>query len=194
MIIKMHSNRMPTARPLKLPSRGWCLPGGGGCLTRGVSVKGVSTWGCLPRWQVSAWGCLPRRCLPRRVSTWGGGGACLGGVCLEGDVCLGGVCLGGVCLGGVCQGGVCQGGVCLGGVSVHGDVCLGGVCPGGCLPSGCLPHTPREQNDLTDRCKHITLPQNSFVGGNNRLLSVHAVQIPNFPGMGCQENVLPKSA
>ena len=51
-----------------------------------------------------------------------------------------------------------------------GDLPRGGhVCPGGCgYPSmqGAR-HSP--VNRMTDRCKSITLPQTSFVGGNNYL-------------------------
>ena len=64
-------------------------------------------------------------------------------------------------------------GVCVQGVSVQ-----QGVCPEGwisrevCLPRGCLPKDthPLYTEWLTDRCKNITLPQTSLVGGNNSFL------------------------
>ena len=50
---------------------------------------------------------------------------------------------------------------CLpGGVCPVGCVYLGGVCLGGVHPSPPV-------NRMTDSCKNITLPQTSFVGGNN---------------------------
>ena len=72
----------------------------------------------------------------------------------------------------------CLGGFCLG------DVCLGGCLPRGCLPRGCLPggvhphcmlgYTPPPVNRMTDRRKNITLPQNSFAGGDKQLQTLCA--------------------
>ena len=73
--------------------------------------------------------------------------------------------------------GMCPGAVCLGclpraGVYPEG-VCLGVVCPGGVHPQRQTPpaycmlgYTP-PVNRMTDKCKTITLPQTSFVGGKN---------------------------
>ena len=77
-------------------------------------------------------------------------------------------------LGGVCSCWVSAWGVYL----VLGGVCSGGSAPGGCLLGGCLigrctwsqgggcllPGTP--PCGQTHTCKHITLPQTSFAGGN----------------------------
>ena len=80
---RMHSSRMRTVRCNSRLCQGGCLPGGEfrlpggvgclirgdvcleGCLPGGVSVQGVSAWGCLP------WGV----CLGMSAQ----GGACLGG-------------------------------------------------------------------------------------------------------------------
>ena len=44
----------------------------------------------------------------------------------------------------------------------------GCTCPGEYLPGGgTCPATPAPVNRMTNRCKNITLPQTSFVGGKN---------------------------
>ena len=86
-----------------------------------------------------------------------------GGVCSWGVSTLGGMSTPGGCL-------------LLGGVSAPGGVCSWGCLlgEGGCLPlvsggGGVVSQHAMEQttpvNRMTDRCKNITLPQTSFVGG-----------------------------
>ena len=82
-----------------------------------------------------------------------------------------------------------QGGLCLprgavpawGGVPAWGCVYLLGVyLPRGCTYWGCTcPGTP-PVNRMTDRCKNITLPQTSFVGGEYEFF-VTKIQV--IPGM-----------
>ena len=104
-----------------------------------------------------------------------GGGVCSGGCTWSrgGCVCSGGVCLlgEGVC---VCSGGCAWswGESALRGVSASGRcLLLGGVPgPGGVCSWG-VSGTPPPVNRMTNRCKNITLPQTSFVGGNKKVLA-----------------------
>ena len=78
---------------------------------------------------------------------------------------------GGVCYLGVCSQGRCLrlGGVCYQGVSAPGGCLLpGGRCllQGGGYSRYALRQTPPVDR-MTNRYKNITLPQTSFVGGNN---------------------------
>ena len=81
-------------RPLQWPSRGGCLPNGGGVSAQEGVYLGVGGV-CLLDGGVCVClgGCLPGGCLPRGVSAQGD---CLpGGVCLEErGVCPGRICLG----------------------------------------------------------------------------------------------------
>ena len=98
---------------------------------------------------------------------------CTGGCPLPGGVCSGGVCSWrGLSAPGGC---VSSGGVCSWGMSAPGEVCSWGcVCSqGGCLLPGGIPglgvYLVRYSPccGQTHACKHITLPQSSFAGGNN---------------------------
>ena len=86
---------------------------------------------------------------------------------------------GGTCPGGYLPGGcICPGGCTCQGVYLHVGVYLprgvymprGCTCPGGCTCRGTPP-----VNRMTDRCKNITLPQTSFAGGNNAIISMFCV-------------------
>ena len=144
----------------------------GGCLFLG----GVCSWGVSAVGEMSA----PGGVCSRGVSAWGRG--CLlqmGCLLPEGVSVPVGVCLGGVCSRGcLLQGGVCSQGVSTpGGLSAPGGWCmlLGVSAPGegvcswerACLLLGdggvCLGGV-NILNILI--CKHITLPQTSFAGGN----------------------------
>ena len=107
--------------------------------------------------------CIPVGCVP--PACWPYLPACSapGVYLVPGGVCSGRVCTWGVCFrGDVCtwsQGGVCsKGGVC----SWWGGVCFRGGCT-------CPGTPPLWTKFLTHAYENITLPQSSFVGGNNRL-------------------------
>ena len=54
----------------------------------------------------------------------------------------------------------------------EGCTCLGGhTCPGGCTCLGVPAQVLPPVNRMTDRCKHITLPQTLFAGGNYKQIS-----------------------
>ena len=143
MKTRMHSSRMRTARSLTVSPSMLCSRGGGVCSGGSVCSRGgVCSGGCL----------LPGECL------------LLGGWLLPGGVCSGrvGVSAPRGCL--LWEGGGCL----LWGCLLLGRCLLWGVCSGGVwYPSMHWGRHP-PVNRMTDRCKNITLPQTSFVGGNER--------------------------
>ena len=100
---------------------------------------------------------------------------------LEGCVTAPGVYLpmGCTCLGGVPSQGMYlpRGRGAQGYLPRDGGVLAWGVPAGGMyLPEGCTcPGTPSTVNRMTDRCKNITLPQTSFVGGNETVLYLELI-------------------
>ena len=133
-----------TVSPSMLCSQGGGFCSGGECLLQG----GCLLWGVSAPRGMSA----PGECLLRGVSALGGWGVSAPGGCLL-------------------PGGVCSGRVgvsALGGVCSWGGVCSGGSAPGGCGIPACTEADTPPVNRMTDRCKNITLPQTSFVGGNER--------------------------